>query len=230
MTRTLVGTSYLTPASQYGVGADSFAVAAPAELDLRRAPRAGQRLGRDRPGVGHLHGDDDRDRRAAAVSAAPGVERPLCRLPALAHDDHRQPLDPALLGRRRVVRAADAADQALVHRLRRLPRVQRGDHRALPLRRDPDPLLRRTTRPPIDGISVAASHELVEASTDPLLLAGWIDNSVTIGGFMRLITGEAADICSGSGAVPTAPVRRGGVLVAPYWSNTRGACVTSSAG
>jgi hypothetical protein len=83
---------------------------------------------------------------------------------------------------------------------------------------------------PIDGISVAASHELVEASTDPLLLAGWIDNSVTIGGFMRLITGEAADICSSSGAVPTAPVRRGGVLVAPYWSNSRGACVTSAAG
>lgn len=83
---------------------------------------------------------------------------------------------------------------------------------------------------PLDGISVAASHELVEASTDPLLLSGWVDNSVSLTNFSRLIAGEAADICSGAGAVQANPVRRLGVLLAPYWSNSRGACVTSAAG
>lgn len=76
---------------------------------------------------------------------------------------------------------------------------------------------------PLDSITVAASHELIEAATDPFPLAGWINNNVTLGGFSRLIRGEAADICSPGGAVPTGAVQRG-VLVARYWSNSAGAC------
>jgi hypothetical protein len=76
----------------------------------------------------------------------------------------------------------------------------------------------------LDEITVAATHELVEAATDPLILAGWIDNSVTMTNFARLSSGEAADICSGAGAVPTGPRHVNGVLVARYWSNSAGAC------
>ena len=85
-------------------------------------------------------------------------------------------------------------------------------------------------RPPLDNITLAASHEIVEATTNPFVGLGWIDRSIPISapGFRRLSEGEASDICDFL-PTPAAPVRRpssGGSLFSPYWSNAAGACVT----
>jgi Divergent InlB B-repeat domain len=79
----------------------------------------------------------------------------------------------------------------------------------------------------IDGISELATHELIEAATDPIVLASWIDNSKIGFNADILKAGEAADICEqGVGDVPTPPARlTNGLLVAPYWSNADNRCV-----
>jgi uncharacterized repeat protein (TIGR01451 family) len=79
-----------------------------------------------------------------------------------------------------------------------------------------------------DELSELASHELIEAATDPNVVLGWIDNSkFELTDIQPLFTeGEAADICSSVGDVPTPPVRLdNGVMVATYWSNADNACV-----
>ena len=79
-----------------------------------------------------------------------------------------------------------------------------------------------------DQLSELASHEIIEASTDPNVGMGWIDDSkFDITNLTPLLTeGEAADICESIGDVPTDPVRvNNGVLVGPYWSNADNACV-----
>ncbi len=79
-----------------------------------------------------------------------------------------------------------------------------------------------------DELSELASHEIIEAATDPNVVLGWIDNSkFDITNIQPLFTeGEAADICSSVGDVPTPPVRLdNGVMVATYWSNADNACV-----
>ena len=64
-------------------------------------------------------------------------------------------------------------------------------------------------------VTVAASHEIIEASTNPLVGTGWINNSVVTGGIhgnffseiagvfsnisLDLMVGEAADICQEGG-------------------------------
>ncbi|MEP7305736.1 MAG: hypothetical protein ABJA98_09480 [Acidobacteriota bacterium] len=99
-----------------------------------------------------------------------------------------------------------------------------------------------------DHITKAASHEIIEAATNPLVGTGWINNIVTDvdGNFAsRLIdqlsnidldlkAGEAGDICEESGhpgppafqhptpavAIPVNdPSLDNRILVAPYWSN-----------
>lgn len=68
-----------------------------------------------------------------------------------------------------------------------------------------------------DELSELASHEIIEAATDPNVVLGWIDNSkFDITNIQPLFTeGEAADICSSVGDVPTPPVRLdNGVMVA----------------
>jgi hypothetical protein len=83
-----------------------------------------------------------------------------------------------------------------------------------------------------DGLTANASHEMIEASTDPNFGIGWIDLSTFDFGALDHIAkaGEAADICEpGAGAAPTDSVRLDdGTLVAPYWSNAAnsgaGAC------
>jgi hypothetical protein len=81
----------------------------------------------------------------------------------------------------------------------------------------------------VDGMSDLWSHELVEASTDPFPPTGWIDNSkFDINNLPQVFSeGEAGDICSSIGDVPTTPVRMAGnnLVVAPYWSNADNACV-----
>ena len=79
-----------------------------------------------------------------------------------------------------------------------------------------------------DQLSELVSHEAIEAATDPNVVMGWIDNSkFDITNLTPLFTeGEAADICSGVGDVPTDPVRLdNGIMVATYWSNADNACV-----
>ncbi|HEY7289868.1 MAG TPA: hypothetical protein VH583_08530 [Vicinamibacterales bacterium] len=105
-------------------------------------------------------------------------------------------------------------------------------------------------------ITEAASHEILEAATDPLVGTGWINDSVVtdvhgnfftdlINEFSNVSTdlkvGEAADICEqtadpqrGAPAFqnPTPPIPipvsdsslGNQILVAPFWSNQRGAC------
>jgi hypothetical protein len=99
-----------------------------------------------------------------------------------------------------------------------------------------------------DHITKAASHEIIEAATDPLVGTGWINNITTAddGNFVsRLIdhlsnidldlkAGEVGDICEESGhkgppafqhptsavAIPVNdPSLDNRILVAPYWSN-----------
>jgi hypothetical protein len=78
----------------------------------------------------------------------------------------------------------------------------------------------------IGQLTVATSHEAIEAATDPFPVASWINNSISVGApnFRRLIEGEASDICSPAGAVPAAEVVMGGSRFAPFWSNSAGAC------
>ena len=83
-------------------------------------------------------------------------------------------------------------------------------------------------RPALDNITLAASHEIVEATTNPYIAIGRIDNSIPNGApaFRRLSEGEASDICDFL-PTPAPPVRRLGSLFSPYWSNSAGACVTN---
>jgi hypothetical protein len=78
----------------------------------------------------------------------------------------------------------------------------------------------------LGALTVATSHEAIEAATDPFPVASWINNSIPVGppSFRRLLEGEASDICSPGGAVPAASVTMSGSLFAPYWSNGAGAC------
>jgi hypothetical protein len=85
--------------------------------------------------------------------------------------------------------------------------------------------------PDLRGLTRAASHELVEAATDPVPPGGWVDRSVA--GFLgidvfRLLTeGEAADICDDRRA-PYGQLANGAYLLDPYWSNTDGSCFGSN--
>lgn len=77
----------------------------------------------------------------------------------------------------------------------------------------------------MDGLTDLLSHELVEASVDPIVPHGWIDSDTIDLSLDFATKGEAADICSGIGAVPTPSVRLpDGQLVATYWSNADNAC------
>lgn len=67
---------------------------------------------------------------------------------------------------------------------------------------------------PFAHLTWAASHEMVEALTDPLPAEDWIDRAIGS-------EGEAADICQ----PPVEPVRFDGGMVTPYWSNRAGSCV-----
>lgn len=83
----------------------------------------------------------------------------------------------------------------------------------------------------IDGATVLASHEIIEASTDLVPATAWIDDSTfDINNLPAIFKmGEAADICSSIGAMPTPSVRLStGVLAAPYWSNSDGGCVPTA--
>jgi hypothetical protein len=77
--------------------------------------------------------------------------------------------------------------------------------------------------PLLDGVSSLASHELIEASTDPVILSGWIDNSLAGFNADIVMAGEAGDICE----VKHAPLVQlpSGPLVSAYWSNAANACV-----
>lgn len=76
---------------------------------------------------------------------------------------------------------------------------------------------------PLDGVSILGSHEIIEAATDPVILTGWIDNSLAGFNADILKAGEASDICE---VKRTAPVQLpGGPLVSAYWSNADSACV-----
>jgi hypothetical protein len=77
--------------------------------------------------------------------------------------------------------------------------------------------------PLLDAVSDLVSHELIEASTDPIILTGWIENSLA--GFNEdiLMDGEAGDICEVKGALPVQ--LPSGPLVSAYWSNAANACV-----
>ena len=79
-----------------------------------------------------------------------------------------------------------------------------------------------------DGLTENASHEMIEAATDPNFGIGWIDLSTFDFDALDQIAkqGEAADICElGTGAAATDTVRLDdGTMVSPYWSNAAGAC------
>lgn len=80
------------------------------------------------------------------------------------------------------------------------------------------------------NLEALATHEIIEAATDPIVPTGWIVTSMyhTIGDLVS--KGEAADICEPNiGAVPTAPVTlTDGVNVATYWSDNDQVCVPRS--
>jgi len=94
-----------------------------------------------------------------------------------------------------------------------------------------------------DSVTRIASHEIIEAATDPLVGLGWIDDAVVTQGDLSdlfqllsnvaldLRVGEAADICQAvhvTAPVPlavTEPSLNNRILVAPYWSNQNNACV-----
>lgn len=109
--------------------------------------------------------------------------------------------------------------------------------------------------PLLDSITQSATHEIVEAATDPLVGLGWINDTVVTQGDLLshifdifsninidLKVGEAADICQQGGTMtgppafqhPTEPVRLAAsdsalgqtfITAASYWSNAFGTCV-----
>lgn len=78
-----------------------------------------------------------------------------------------------------------------------------------------------------DSLTALASHEIIEAATDPDIAKGWIDDSQEVINGDILSKGEAADICEpNEGDFPAPPVvMPDGLLVSPYWSNLAGTCV-----
>ena len=77
-----------------------------------------------------------------------------------------------------------------------------------------------------DWVSEMASHEIVEAATDPIVPNGWLDRSKIDFSDSVFKEGEAADICEAGKAVPSKYRRLdNGILVSPYWSNQDNACV-----
>jgi len=87
---------------------------------------------------------------------------------------------------------------------------------------------------PLDALSRAASHEIIETATDVLVPGpfvpvplGWVDRDLSLPD--QLTDGEAADICQSGGPAPGAPLPAvrlpNGVQVRPYWSNSAQACV-----
>ena len=85
----------------------------------------------------------------------------------------------------------------------------------------------------VGAMMAAVTHEVVEAASDPLPLAHWLDESTGTRGnrfdpsnIESLLTkGEISDICNGSSVSFTAP---GGasVSVADYWSNHDNQCLS----
>ena len=69
---------------------------------------------------------------------------------------------------------------------------------------------------PVDQFTRAASHEIVEAATDPAITLGWIDNSLGLP-TPRLTAGEAADACGTFRIVNI-------FSVAQYWSSSDNGC------
>jgi hypothetical protein len=72
-----------------------------------------------------------------------------------------------------------------------------------------------------DQLTTNASHEIIEAATDPDIGLGWIDDSKLGFNADILRDGEAADLCEVSD-----PMTRlaDGLEVAPYWSNADSQC------
>lgn len=85
---------------------------------------------------------------------------------------------------------------------------------------------------PYEALTEATSHELVEAMVDPIFTQGWIDDGFA--GPQLFTAAEAADLCNpGSGSQPgsfayvgSTAVPGDHVQLAPYWSNSKKACVT----
>lgn len=79
----------------------------------------------------------------------------------------------------------------------------------------------------IDGTSTLASHEYVEAVTDPIPLTAWYDPA-KVPGWEQ---GEIADICELPSVLPWGEWTRvtpNGPRLATYWSNAAKACVPES--
>jgi hypothetical protein len=69
-------------------------------------------------------------------------------------------------------------------------------------------------------LTANASHEIIEAATDPDIGLAWIDDSQLGFNADILKKGEAADICEDEPSVRLAD----GLTVAPYWSNSDNQC------
>lgn len=88
----------------------------------------------------------------------------------------------------------------------------------------------------IAGLMEAVTHEVVEAASDPLPLAHWLDESTSgrSGRFdpshieTLLTEGEISDICHGSSVAFTAPDGTA-ISVADYWSNHDNQCLSLDA-
>ncbi len=79
--------------------------------------------------------------------------------------------------------------------------------------------------PMIDTTMVNASHEFVEAATDPYPFTAWTDPEK----HPVFALGEAADVCSTGNTQPWgAMTRLNGVAYSTYWSNMDSACVPES--
>jgi hypothetical protein len=69
----------------------------------------------------------------------------------------------------------------------------------------------------VGALTAGASHEVVEAATDPYPTASWINDSLSL--TARLLDGEAGDICEGT---PAAAIDT--FSYARFWSNRDGRC------
>jgi hypothetical protein len=87
-----------------------------------------------------------------------------------------------------------------------------------------------TPQEQFDQLTQAATHEIIESATDPLVPTGWLDRTAAADLFPLvngtvLERGEVSDICEFPPHAPDVVALADGTSVSTYWSTSEGACV-----
>lgn len=212
-TNALATSGYLDSASQYGVGSDSFAGSS--------TPATGNICGAKAPSVTHFGDINSWVSCMVTIGGAPIPALPefgsaisddlyIVYLPRTTHVDDTI-VAPSInvlghqIGGWTLVSKQSCSDYGAYHFLSTSV-TGLFAYAVVPLE----------CAATISQATQAASHEIVEAATDPAITLGWINNSLGLP-TPRLTAGEAADACGTFRIVS-------GFSMARYWSNSNNGC------